>query len=237
VSFAISKIRRTLRLSLLAERDPIQRFGSAVLVVAGTCLLLCLSLAATGVLTSAAVAATERETASWLVRAGKTFQRAGEYTIRGNTRLQDAITAYGEPSSCRVMGSNNHVVARWVDRGIWIDAWTYGLLPRGENGCTSPDLIHVSEIRLTGKRWVTSLGLHVGDRTTKLRRLYPRAPYGDMRTRFRRAEYWLVIAHGPCIGVCTPYEDAHGVDYPRLTAQVFGGRVVAIWVPVFGQGE
>ena len=83
----------------------------------------------------------------------------------------------------------------------------------------------------------SALGLRVGDKTTKLRRLYPRAQYADRRTGYRRNEYWLVTRHGPCIGVCTPFEEAHGVDYPRLTAQVFGGHVIAIWVPVFGQGE
>jgi hypothetical protein len=200
-------------------------------------LAFCACFVAASAFTSGALSAPDRGAASWLVQAGKTFQRAGEYTIRRNKRLQDAIKAYGQPTSCRVVGSNNHVVARWPERGISIDAWTYGGLPAGESGCTSPDLIHVSEIRLTGKRWTTSLGLHIGDRTTKLRRLYPRAQYWDRRTRFRRNEYWLVTAHGPCIGVCTPFEVAHGVDYPRLTAQVFGGRVIAIWVPVFGQGE
>lgn len=200
-------------------------------------LAICVCLVAASTFTSGARSAPDRGAASWLVQAGKTFQRAGEYTIRRDNRLQAAIKAYGQPTSCRVVGSRNHVVARWPQRGIWIDAWTYGLLPAGENGCTSPDLIHVSQIRLTGRRWTTSLGLHIGDRATKLRRLYPRAQYWDRRKRFRRNEYWLVMAHGPCIGVCTPFEEAHGVDYPRLTAQVFAGRVVAIWVPVFGQGE
>jgi hypothetical protein len=198
---------------------------------------LSVCIAAAAVLASAALSAPERGSASWLVQAGKTFQRAGEYTIRRNTRLQDAIKAYGEPSTCRVVGSQNHAVVRWPDRGIWIDAWTYGLLPEGETGCTSPDLIYVSEIRLTDPRWMTSLGLRVGDKTTKLRRLYPRAVYSDRRTGHRRSEYWLVTAHGPCIGVCTRFERRHGVDYPRLSAQVRGGRVIALWVPVFGQGE
>ncbi len=177
-------------------------------------------------------------TASWLVRAGENFQRAGEYTIRlRNQRLENAIAAYGEPSSCRTRGSSNHVVATWADRGIWIDAWTYGEMPEGENGCTSPDLIFVSEIRLTDRRWTTSLGLRVGDRTTKLRRRYPKAVYHDRRAGAARSEYWLVTRHGPCIGRCTPYEQRYGVDYPVLTAQVRNGRVLAFWVPVFGQGE
>ena len=182
--------------------------------------------------------ATGRITADWKVQAGKSFQRGGEYTVRGrNTYLQDAINAYGQPSNCRVVGSNNHVMANWSSRGIWIDAWTNGPMPNDEDGCMSPDLIHVSQIRLTDKRWVTSLGLRVGDATTKLRRLYPRSPYVAANQAWGQNHYYLVGTHGPCIGVCTAYEERVGVDYPRLMAQVKSGRVIAFWMPVFGQGE
>jgi hypothetical protein len=171
--------------------------------------------------------------ATWLVRAGKTFQRAGEYIVRTqNTHLADAIQAYGEPTECRVV-SSSHVVATWADRHIWISAWTFGGMPAGENGCTSPDLIYVSQIRLSDGRWTTSLGLHVGDPTAKLRSLYPRAK----RHALRGGEDWLVTRHGPCIGVCSAVEIRRGVNYPRLTAQVRQGRVTAFWLPVFGQGE
>lgn len=97
-----------------------------------------------------------------------------------------------------------------------------------------PDLIAVSEIRLTDQRWVTALGLRVGDPTTKLRRLYPRSRYYEGRPR---NQYYLVSNHGPCIGLCTPFEQRNGVGYSRLSAQVKAGRVVAFWLPVFGQGE
>lgn len=106
-------------------------------------------------------------------------------------------------------------------------------MPEGENGCTSPDLIYVSQIRLSDRRWTTSLGLHVGDSTAKLRRLYPKAK----RRALRGGEYLLVSQRGPCIGVCSAEELRRGVDHPRLTAQVRRGRVTAFWVPVFGQGE
>jgi hypothetical protein len=55
------------------------------------------------------------------------FKRAAEYTVRlSNTRFQNAIKAYGKPSSCRVVGSNNHAIAVWADRGIWIELWRHG---------------------------------------------------------------------------------------------------------------
>ena len=137
--------------------------------------------------------------------------------------------------SRRIVGSSNRFMSsqRGPDRGIWIDAWTFGGMPPGEDGCISPNLIHVSEIRLTESQWTTPRGLHVADPVSKLRRLYPKARLH----RRPRLAYWLVTIHGPCIGVCTPQELRSGVDYPRLTAQVRGGRVVAFWVPVFGQGD
>lgn len=111
-------------------------------------------------------------------------------------------------------------------------------MPRDENGCISPDLIYVSEIRLTDRRWTTSLGLRVGDRTTKLRRLYPKAPYVDRKQAWGRNQYYLVWRHGRCvIGYCTPYEQRYGIDIAQLMAQVKNGRVIAFWLPVFGQGE
>jgi hypothetical protein len=197
-------------------------------------LLVVSALAATAL----ASATPERAVEDWKVQAGKRFQRAGEYTVRiRNTRLRNAINAYGKPTSCRVIGSDNHVVAVWESRGIWIDAWTYGGLPAGEDGCMSPDLISVSEIRLTDARWITALGLRVGDRTTKLRRLYPKSPYVDAKQAWGRNQYYLVWRRGPCIGVCSPSEDKYGVDIPQLTAEVRNGHVVAFWLPVFGQGE
>jgi hypothetical protein len=186
---------------------------------------------------AAASACLSLPAANWRVQAGKTFQRAGHYTVRlGNKRFQDAISAWGQPGSCRVVGSSNHAIATWPDRGIWVDLWTYGGMPDGENGCTSRDLIYVSEIRLTNPRWTTALGLRVGDPTTKLRRLYPRAQYQYGSAR-RRSEYYLVSRHTVCIGRCSAYELAHGVEAPQLTAQVRNGRVVAFWLPVGGQGE
>jgi hypothetical protein len=197
--------------------------------------LLCALNAAT-----ASVAASQRSSADWKVQAGKKFQRAGEYVVRSgdrNTYVEKAIEAYG-PGRCRVAGFDNHSVFTWLARGITIDAWTYGGMPAGENGCISPDLIHVNTVKLTDRRWTTALGLHVGDPTTKLRRLYPRSPYVDAKRAWGRNHYYLVWTHGPCvIGVCSAYEQRYGIDKPQLMAQVKQGRVVAFWLPVGGQGE
>jgi hypothetical protein len=39
------------------------------------------------------------------------------------------------------------------------------------------------------------------------------------------------------IGDCSPSERKYGIDFAQLMAQVKKGRVVAFWLPVFGQGE
>jgi hypothetical protein len=178
---------------------------------------------------------------SWLVRAGKSFQRAGEYTVRvgsdeSNARFENAIQAYGKPTTCRTTDPT-FAVARWPSRGIRMTLATYGGMPEGENGCTSPDLIWVASIRLTDPRWTTSFGLRVGDRTTRLRKLYPRARYASGSKAGGRNDYTLVSVRGPCLGECSPTESRHGVDWPKLTAEVRNGRVIALWLMVGAQGE
>jgi hypothetical protein len=175
-------------------------------------------------------------TSTWLVQATTTFQRAHEYTVRTrNTRLSDAIKAYGKPS-CKVAG-RGRVVAAWVARGIRVDGVANHPLPRGKTGCSAPSLVYVSEIRLTDGRWMTSLGLRVGDPVAKLRRLYPKSPYVRARSTASRNEYYLVWRHARCMRNCTPQMRRYGVNYPRLTAQVANGRVVALWLPVLGQSR
>ena len=150
------------------RRHLFTRWGLVALVAAGVALgaaSLPTGMAATTIAAPAtphshsnagATGGHERSTADWKVQAGKAFQRAGEYTVRGsNTLLQDAIDAYGAPSSCKVGGSSSYGVATWATRGIRIDAATYGGLPAGETVCTSPYLVYVSEIRLTDRRWTT----------------------------------------------------------------------------------
>jgi hypothetical protein len=170
------------------------------------------------------------------VRVTTTVQRAAEYTVRsGNTRLSNAIAAYGTPS-CKVVGSQQ-AVATWASRGIRIDSRTARALPRGKTGCSAPELMNVSEIRLTDRRWTTSLGLHVGDATSKLRKLYGRVLYARASRASSRNEYYLVWRHGKCISGCTTAAKRNGVDYPRLTAQVKNGKVIAFRIPVLAQGK
>jgi hypothetical protein len=173
---------------------------------------------------------------TWLVRVSASLQRAGEYTVRaGNSRLADAIAAYGRPS-CKVVGPRQ-AVATWPSRGIRIDSRTTRALPRRKTGCSAPQLMNVAEIRLTDRRWTTSLGLHVGDATSKLRKLYGRVLYARASRASSRNEYYLVWRHGKCISGCTKAAKRKGVDYPRLTAQVKNSKVIAFRIPVLAQNR
>ena len=172
---------------------------------------------------------------TWVVRVTASSQRAAEYTARaGNTRLSDAIDAYGTPS-CKAVGARQ-VIATWESRGIRIDGRTARALPRSKTGCSAPQLISVSEIRLTDRRWTTSLGLHVGDTVSKLRKLYGRVLSARATRASTPNEYYLVWRHGKCVGSCTTTAKRNGVDYPRLTAQIKNGQVVAFRLPVLAQG-
>jgi hypothetical protein len=173
--------------------------------------------------------------AIWLVQAGGTFQRVHEYTLRSrNRRLSDAIGAFGK-FSCAAFGAKQ-AVASWPARGIRIDARASRVLPVGKNGCTAPALMNVSEIRLANRRWMTVLGLRVGDSVTKLRRLYPRSPFVRGGGSSRDA-YYLVWRHERCTGACTPQARRRGVNVPRLTAQIQNGKVVALRLPVAPQQQ
>jgi hypothetical protein len=172
----------------------------------------------------------------WRVEAGKTFQRAGEYVIRARTtRLADAIKAYGKPV-CRAV-KPRQAVATWPRRGIRVDSRADRALPRGRTGCSSPALVRVWELRLTDRRWVTSLGLHVGDRVAELRKRYPKARFVRASRASGPAQYYLVWRHERCTRACTARERRYGVDHPRLTAQVRNGRVVAFRLPVFATSQ
>jgi hypothetical protein len=69
-------------------------------------------------------------------------------------------------------------------------------------------------------RWRTALGLRVGDTTTRLRALYPRATRHSGYAAWNG--YWLVTRH-----VC---KEVGGSAYPALLARVRGARVSSLVV-------
>jgi hypothetical protein len=168
------------------------------------------------------------------IRAGKSFQRLGDFRITKNPTQGGAYAAVGEPTTCRT-GPSNHAIAHWRDLGVKIEFWTYGAHTPGRSACDDPK-IWVSEIFVTGRTWLTSLGLHVGDSVAELRRLYPRAIYRQRDPRRWNAPnaYFLVSRMGGCIGLCG---GRLYTTVPKLYATVRDGRVTSLVLPVFAQGE
>jgi hypothetical protein len=169
---------------------------------------------------------------SRLIRASATFQRLGDWRVDRASTFQGAIDALGEPSSCHAREAA-HVVARWADLGITVDLVTFGGLPAGRTGCDEPRSIHVNWARVTGRSWFTSLGLRVGDPTSKLRRLYPRAQRNPRGTWPRPSAHWLVTRRAACVGICS----TNFVTVPQLLAEVRNGRVIAFFFHVGAQGD
>jgi hypothetical protein len=175
-----------------------------------------------------------RSADSRLIQVSASFQRLGAFRISDDPTYAAATRALGPSSSCHVVGNSpSHVVAAWRPLGVSIDLLTYGGIPSGKTGCTAPGLIRVSTVRVTARSWTTSLGLRVGDRVTKLKRLYRRATATNGLHDWYGAGYWLVTRRGTCLGVC----NQRTVTAPVLVAEASGGRVRALVFVVGAQGE
>jgi hypothetical protein len=175
-----------------------------------------------------------RPEASYLIQASASFQRLGPYWVSDKPDYAGAIAALGRPTSCHLVNTNPaHVTASWRALGVTIVLVTFGGMPQGKTGCTAPELIRVSTIRVTGKRWYTSKKLKVGDSVSRLQRLYPKAtPTKGIRGWYGRG-HWLVTRRTVCLGDC----DTRFVTAPVLVAETKTGRVSSIVFIVGAQGE
>lgn len=170
---------------------------------------------------------------SRLIRTSANFQRLGDFRVTANPTYRGAIDALGPASSCRLQGDASVALATWRDLGVAIKLATFGGLPPGKTGCTAPDHIWVSTIRVTSKAWFTSRQLRIGSPAASVRQRYP----GARRTRGVRgwysSGYWLVTRRQACIGVC----EREFVTVPVLVAETGEGRVRALVLVVGAQGD
>jgi hypothetical protein len=172
---------------------------------------------------------------SRLIQAAAGFQRVGAFWVSDNPTFRGAIDAYGGPTSCHILNSNPaNVVANWAVLGLRINLVTFGGLPSGATGCTAPDSIQVSTIRITGKQWFTSLKLRVGSPVAALKRSYPRAIPTKGVPGWYGAGYWLVTRRAACLGDCGKTTT---VTAPVLVAETLGSRVTALILVMGAQGE
>jgi hypothetical protein len=198
-----------------------------------TVVLVALVLAA--ISSHGATGAPDRATRSFLIQASASFQRLGDYWISDDATYAGAIRALGSADACHLVGRDPaHVVAVWRSLGVRIDLRTYGFVPPGKTGCTAPDQIHVSTVRVTARRWYTSLRLRVGESTSRLTRLYRKAKESRAVPGWYGRGYWLVTRRTACLGECG---DTRFVTAPVLVAETNRGRVVSFVFVVGAQGE
>jgi hypothetical protein len=169
------------------------------------------------------------------VEVGNRFQHVAGLRLEESPTLGAAAAAFGDPSSCRRIRLEDGAVVRWNALGVRILLATLGAIPGGASPCAY-DRMPIDNVRLTTRRWTTSLGLRVGDSAAKLRRLYPDATF-HRRGRGEHSpwdSYWLVAMSSRCVfGDCS-----HRIrPVPRLVATIRDGRVAFFVVPVGAQGE
>jgi hypothetical protein len=165
-----------------------------------------------------------QEQQSFMVRASSHSIVVGGYQIWAglspgvDPTYGAAITAFGPATTCRLTGIESGSKATWPTIGVVATFATLEGLPPGSDACTATN-IHLSRLALRDKRWRTSLGLHVGDRVTKLRRLYPRA-----------------LAHGTSLWIVPANSAAFG---PRALfgATIRNERITSFFFDIRAQGE
>ena len=149
-------------------------------------------MAAVAVLAATAVSSANYE-GPWVLRAGRSFQQVGRFRIDADPTYRGAIRAFGPSSSCKLAVIASGAIVRWADLGLRIRIATLAGIPAGKTACTAPAVLQVDNVRITGTRWQTSLGLRVGSSVRLLRKLYPNATYqqkGGARASQRSPTGW-----------------------------------------------
>jgi hypothetical protein len=139
----------------------------------------------------------------------------GDFKPDRDPTLGAAIDAYGQPSFQRRLSTEGCRVG-WHTLGVKILFANFG----GGSACRE-DLGRSQTARAFGNRWHTAKGLRVGQRLSRLRRLYPNA------TRHGRA-WWLVTA-------VSRFGEPR--RYPVLRATVREGTVRSFSVRIFAAGD
>ncbi len=161
---------------------------------------------------------------AWQVSFPSHARLAGALEKLGRARLSQKIrTTRGrvrDRASC---------IADYRRRKASLQFTTLGGLRRGRGGCEARGRVYLSDGIFSARRWRTDRGLRVGQRVSRLRRLYPgvtrvRRPANP---RYGRRSYWLVSQISPCCDSRVPV----------LEAVVAKRRVKRFVLHVGAQGE
>jgi hypothetical protein len=144
-------------------------------------------------------------------------ERAGPYryveALKRGRSYQDAIAAFGLPSSRTSEPNSNLCTVRWVSIGIDIH------FASRLNPCARTHVTHSAwyGMRLWGPRWHTVKDLRIGDAAARVKTLYPQA---TLHGKPPQASYWLATWR---LEPDTPLS-------ALIEAQLTGGRVSALVV-------
>jgi hypothetical protein len=190
------------RLRDVANLASVRAISAAVLSSAGLAALLL------GAEVGVAAAHDETSTTALVIRGDRTV--AGVPIL---AKLARATAVFGAPDAMRRV-SDNECRAFWRPIGL-----TLGYLDLSSGDpCRLGGMVTATA---TSTTWHTDRGLHIGDRVTRLRHLYPRAkrvttpPYGG---------WWLITRH-----TCAT---TGSQAYPGLRARTSATKVLALIVTV-----
>ena len=134
----------------------------------------------------------------------------GTFAVKKDGTLGGLQAAFGKPG--RLTPNQEGCTALWGSIGLRVSLYNLA----GGNPCKPKTGFHSTSV-MTGKRWSTNKGLHVGDGTARLKQLYPKAKiHGSM--------YWLVPRFTQATG-----------SYPGLAAMIVAGKVSSFQV-IWGAG-
>jgi hypothetical protein len=130
--------------------------------------------------------------------------------------LQQAIGVFGHPTTAFTDSSGVDCNVRWDDLGIRALFQDFAVPAGGQ--CRPQSDFNLSQVTLTGPRWITAAGLRLGDSVAALRRAYPTAPSPAdcaVDTRLPASSFRLARVPDPNAGgsyICTLVAVAsHGV--------------------------
>jgi hypothetical protein len=154
----------------------------------------------------------------------KRWIKMGNYDVIAHPTYADALRVLGRSTSC-ALTDRETADAKWTKLGMELHLETLASIPQGRNACTLPGSVYIATVMITGRKWRTVRGLHIGDSVSRLRRLYPHATFAPA---FGRRAWWLVTDIG--------YVPTRA-RYPVLLGIATAGRLGAFRVEVGAQGE
>jgi len=143
--------------------------------------------------------------------------KIGTFEVKRDGTLRGAVEAFGGPRERERRYGGMVCIARWPEHGLKIRFYNLG----GNDACRGR-YGFFSEARARGPHWVTNRDLATGDRTRRLRNLYPNARYHNAEPNgYWPAGWWLVRREQPF---------GAGGHYPGLLATISDRRVQAFLV-------